>query len=182
MTFVLETTRLTLDPVSGGDEDFLIVHWSDPRIRRFLFDATPAVSDEIVQTVAESVRDFGTVGIGLWLIRLAPDGQPIGAIGLRPLDDLGLEVFYSLTPESWGNGYATEAAGGVMHYGLGPLGLTEVFAEVDAGNTASATVIERVGMQDFATVPGCLGPMTRYRKSSNKSINDTEAEPHQRPR
>jgi [ribosomal protein S5]-alanine N-acetyltransferase len=53
----------------------------------------------------------------------------------------------------------------VIGYALGPLGLTEVFAEVDEGNRASAAVIERVGMTAFTTVPGVLGPLTRYRKT-----------------
>jgi RimJ/RimL family protein N-acetyltransferase len=168
VTPVLELQRLTLDPVSGEDEDFLITHWSDPRIRHFLFDATPPVADEIMQAITNSVVDFAAVGYGLWLIRPARGSQPVGAIGLRPLDDLGLEVFFSLTPTSWGNGYATEAAGAVIDYALGPLRLTEVFAEVDAANTASAAVIERLRMTAFATVPGVHGPMTRYRKTRNQ--------------
>ena len=60
---------------------------------------------------------------------------------------------------------ATTPAHGVIGYALGPLGLTEVFAEVDEGNRASAAVIERVGMTAFTTVPGVLGPLTRYRKT-----------------
>lgn len=165
---VLELNRLTLHPVSPADGDFLVAHWSDQRIRRFLFDATPAVPDEIVQAITDSVRDFATVGYGLWLIR--PLGShPVGAVGLRRLDDLGLEVFYSLKPASWGSGYATEAAGGVLDYALGPLGLTEVFAEVDAGNAASAAVIERLGMTALATVPGEFGPIVRYRKTRNNT-------------
>jgi [ribosomal protein S5]-alanine N-acetyltransferase len=90
------------------------------------------------------------------------------AVGLRPLDDLGLEVFYSLTPASCGNGYATEAARGVIDYALGPLGVTEVLAEVDVGNTASAAVIERLGMSAFATLPGSLAAMTRYRRTADE--------------
>ena len=168
MTFVLDLQRLTLRPVSDGDKDFLIAHWSDPRVRRFLFDATPAVAEQIVGAITESVRGFATVGYGLWLIRPARDSVPVGAVGLRPLDDLGLEVFYSLTPASWGNGYATEAACGVIDYALGPLGVTEVFAEVDVGNTASAAVLERLDMSAFATAPGSLGPMTRYRRTADE--------------
>ena len=83
--------------------------------------------------------------------------------GLRPLEDLGLEIFYSLAPGSWGKGYATEAARAVLDHALGPLGLPEVLAEVDEGNTASVAVIERLGMIPFDVVPGLLGPMTRYR-------------------
>lgn len=168
MTDVLELQRLTLHPVSPDDTDFLIAHWSDPTIRRFLFDATPAVPDEITATISASVHGFATVGYGLWLIRLEGDRPPVGVVGLRPLEDLGLEVFYSLIPARWGNGYATEAVGGVIAYALGGLGLAEVFAEVDHGNAASAAVIERVGMTPIATVCGALGPMTRYRTTRNE--------------
>lgn len=168
MTDVLELKRLTLHPVSADDADFLIAHWSDPLIRRFLFDATPAVPDDIRAAITESVRGFATVGYGLWLIRLDGVCPPAGAVGLRPLDNLGLEVFYSVIPASWGNGYATEAAGGVIDYALDRLGLAEVFAEVDHGNAASAAVIERLGMTPIATIGGALGPMTRYRKARNE--------------
>jgi [ribosomal protein S5]-alanine N-acetyltransferase len=64
-----------------------------------------------------------------------------------------------------GPGFATEAARAVLEYALGPLGLTEVLAEVDEGNAASAAVLRRLGMIPFAVVPGLLGPMTRYRKA-----------------
>ena len=50
-----------------------------------------------------------------------------------------------------------------MEYGLGPLGLPEVLAEVDEGNAASLAVVKRLGMTAYAVVPGLLGPMTRYR-------------------
>ena len=78
-------------------------------------------------------------------------------------EGLGLEVFYGLAPGSWGKGFATEAARAVLDHALGPLGLPEVLAEVDEGNTGSIAVIERLGMTPFAVVPGVLGPMIRYR-------------------
>jgi hypothetical protein len=62
-------------------------------------------------------------------------------------------------------GYATEAARAVVEHALGPLGLPEVLAEVDAGNAASVAVVERLGMTPFEVVPGLLGPMTRYRRT-----------------
>ena len=90
-------------------------------------------------------------------------GNLAGTAGLRPLDDIGLEIFYSLAPGSWGRGYATEAARAVVGHALDTLGLAEVLAEVDEGNTASVAVVKRLGMTPFAVVPGVLGPMTRYR-------------------
>ena len=72
-------------------------------------------------------------------------------------------------PGAWGKGYATEAARAVVEAALGPLGLPEVLAEVDAGNAASVAVIKRLGMEAFDVVPGLLGPMTRYRRSARSS-------------
>ena len=90
----------------------------------------------------------------------------MGTAGLRPLEESGLEIFYSLAPGAWGRGYATEAARAVVEYGLGALGLPEVLAEVDEGNAASVAVVKRLGMTPYAVVPGVLGPMTRYRTTA----------------
>jgi len=162
----IETDRLVLCPVTMDDRAAVLAHWAAPDVRRFLFDGAMLSAAEVAEAITDSVRDFAAAGYGFWIIR-EPDGPGlIGTAGLRPLDDVGLEIFYSLAPGSWGKGYATEAAGAVVEYALGPLGLPEVLAEVDEGNTASIAVIERLGMAEFDVVPGLLGPMARYRKTS----------------
>jgi RimJ/RimL family protein N-acetyltransferase len=163
---VLRTERLVLRPVTAGDHAVLRAHWAAPDVRRFLFDGATLSADEIAETIEDSARDFGRAGFGLWLVHENGGTDLVGTAGLRPLEDLGLEIFYSLAPGSWGKGYATEAARAVLDHALGPLGLPEVLAEVDEGNTASVAVIERLGMIPFGVVPGLLGPMTRYRKTS----------------
>lgn len=163
MTNVIALQRLTLCPVAPGDAAFLLDHCNDPHVRRFLFDGSTVAADQISQTIAESMHNFATAGYGLWLIRKTHDRRAVGTVGLRPLDDLGLEVVYSITPRYWGNGYATEAARGIVDFALNQLGLKAVYGEVDEANTASIAVIERIGMTRFATVSGVLGPMVRYR-------------------
>jgi len=69
-----------------------------------------------------------------------------------------------------GPSFAIEAARGVIDYALGPLRLTEVFAEVDEGNTASAAVLDRVGMLPFGEVAGALGAVVRYRTARRPSV------------
>jgi len=165
LTKVIALHWLTLCPVAHGDTAFLLDHWNDPDVRRFLFDGSSVAADQISQTIAESMHNFATAGYGLWPIRKTHDRGAVGTVGLRPLDDLGLEVFYSITPRYWGNGYATEAACGIVDFALNRLGLKAVYAEVDESNTASAAVIERIGMTPFATVAGVLGPMVRYRRT-----------------
>jgi ribosomal-protein-alanine N-acetyltransferase len=163
---VLTTERLVLRPVTAGNHAVLLAHWTVPDVRRFLFDGEAPSAAEVTETIEESVRNFAAGGYGVWLIEAADGPGLVGTAGLRPLDDLGLEIFYSLAPASWGHGYATEAARAVVDHALGPLGLPEVLAEVDEGNAASVAVIKRLGMTPFAVVPGVLGPMTRYRKTA----------------
>ena len=180
---ILTTERLALRPVTAGDHAVLLAHWTQPEVRRFLFDGAAPSAAEVTETIEESIRDFAAGGYGIWLIQEAEEmglGGPapigpgpigpgligpglIGTAGLRPLDDLGLEIFYSLVPASWSRGYATEAARAVVAHALGTLGLPVVLAEVDEGNASSVGVVKRLGMTPFAVVPGALGPMTRYR-------------------
>ena len=162
---ILTTQRLVLRPVTARDHAALLTHWTVPDVRRFLFDGATPSAAEVTEAIEDSARDFAAGGYGVWLIREEDHAELVGTAGLRPLEDLGLEIFYSLAPASWGRGYATEAARAVVEHALGPLGLPEVLAEVDEGNTASIAVIERLGMTPFDVVPGLLGPMTRYRKT-----------------
>ncbi|WP_157762503.1 GNAT family N-acetyltransferase [Nocardia yamanashiensis] len=160
MAYVLTTSRLTLRPVTPADHAALLAHWTTPQVREFLFDGAVMTDDEVSGVIADSVRTFAADGYGLWL---ACSPTLIGTAGLRPLDDLGLEIFYSLAPSAQGRGYATEAAVAVIDHARETLALPAVFAEIDAGNTASHAVVTRLSMTPFATVPGLLGPMTRYR-------------------
>jgi RimJ/RimL family protein N-acetyltransferase len=160
---VLRTERMVLRPVTADDHAVLLAHWTQPDVRRFLFDGTTLSAAEVAETIEESIGDFAARGYGIWLIEFGSGTGLVGTAGLRPLEESGLEIFYSLAPGAWGQGYATEAARAVVEYGLGPLGLPEVLAEVDEGNTASVAVVKRLGMSRYAVVPGVLGPMTRYR-------------------
>jgi len=173
VSHTLTTGHLVLEPATEADHAALLAHWTAPQVRRFMFDGAVLTPDEISTAIRDSAASFQNFRYGLWLVRPRRNGGPAageagpltGTAGLRPLEDLGLEIIWSLAPEAQGRGYATEAARAVLDYALGPLGLPEVLAEIDEGNTASARVAERLGMTAFAVVPGLLGPMTRYRKT-----------------
>jgi RimJ/RimL family protein N-acetyltransferase len=56
-----------------------------------------------------------------------------------------VEVGWHLHPDSWGHGYATEAASAVIERGFAA-GVPEVYAVVRPGNEASMAVCRRLGM------------------------------------
>ena len=84
---------------------------------------------------------------GCWAIE-RPDTVVAGTVLLKPLPNgVGeVEVGWHLPPDSWGHGYATEAARAVIERGF-DAGLPEVYAVVRPGNAASLAVCARLGMQ-----------------------------------
>jgi RimJ/RimL family protein N-acetyltransferase len=79
-----------------------------------------------------------------------------GTVLLKPLPEgVGeVEVGWHLHPDSWGRGYATEAARAVVDRGF-TAGLPEVYAVVRPGNARSMAVCRRLGMAP-------LGRMRRW--------------------
>ncbi len=57
------------------------------------------------------------------------------------------EIGFVVKPAEQGRGYATEMAAEMMRLGFEDLGLRRVIGRLDARNTASARVLEHLGMR-----------------------------------
>jgi RimJ/RimL family protein N-acetyltransferase len=62
-------------------------------------------------------------------------------------DDEQAVLWYTLHPDSWGHGYAPEAARALVGFGFRELGLHRVWADTDPENLASVRVLEKLGMR-----------------------------------
>ena len=73
----------------------------------------------------------------------------IGDCGLYICDVANREgrIGYLLSHESWGHGFATETARGLLRFGFNDLHLHRIFTHCDLENVASAHVLEKIGMQ-----------------------------------
>lgn len=60
-------------------------------------------------------------------------------------------LFYLVEKTRRSKGYATEAAGAVLDYAFGELGLAKVHAGMDVGNPASIRVADKLGMERLGT-------------------------------
>ena len=56
------------------------------------------------------------------------------------------EVLWSLHPESWGHGFATEAARAALDFGFRTLDMKLIFAVTRPDNRASQAVMTRLGL------------------------------------
>ena len=149
---LIATARLMMRPFETDDVDALHLLWTDPGVRKFLWDDRVIPRETAVDVVESSVDGFVNHGFGLWAIRFENDVKLIGFAGLRHFtEDCSaneeVELLYGVTPELWGKGIAPEAARAVVRYGFEELRLANIYAGADPPNTASFRVIEKLGMK-----------------------------------
>jgi [ribosomal protein S5]-alanine N-acetyltransferase len=142
----LRTPLLVLSPLEDRDLNALHDHWNDPRVSRFLWDASPVPLETVAEVIARSSQTFEASGWGLWSLRLTAESPLIGVCGLSPFEHGdGIELLYSLTPSHQSKGLATEAATAVVAYAFDTLGLPEIIATTDDDNTPSLRLLTRLG-------------------------------------
>jgi ribosomal-protein-alanine N-acetyltransferase len=104
--------------------------------------------EESKKSLIAILKHWGKHGFGIWGIVDKANGALIGRCGLNKIDETSeVEVDFVLTPNSWGKGYATEAAKAALEYGFQRLKLQNIIALAKPDNTASRRVIEKIGMQ-----------------------------------
>ena len=145
----LRTDRLLLRELVASDWAAVLAYQSDPRYLRYY---------EWEERTEDEVRAFLAMLIGYqheiprlkfqFAVTLPETGQLIGNCGIRVRDPDArrADIGYEFDPGHWGNGYATEVARAMLAFGFGPLGLHRIAAECLAENTASAHVLEKIGM------------------------------------
>jgi RimJ/RimL family protein N-acetyltransferase len=146
---VLKTERLMLRQLGPGDAPFILRLLNEPSWLRF-------IGDRGVHTLADAgryiekgpIEMYGRLGFGLYHVRLAASGEPIGMCGLlkrETLDDVDLG--FAFFPEFWGKGYAREAAAAVMSYERSRLPLSRIVAITTPANDASRRLLEKLGFK-----------------------------------
>ena len=158
---VLETARLTLRRVTLEDAPFVLEVLLDPGYMRFVADRGVRTVEGAARYIEEKfLPSYEQHGFGFYLMELKIDGTPIGICGLakrETLDDV--DVGYSVVERFAGNGYAFEAAAGVMHYARQVLGLPRIVGITGIDNVASAKVLEKIGLrfEKMIELPGYEG-------------------------
>jgi RimJ/RimL family protein N-acetyltransferase len=154
---VLSTPRLRLRPWTTSPADLarLADIYDRPEVTRWLGGPPTVPPAELVARWA-AVTEVDARH-GCWAIQpVGGDAPPAGTLLLKPLPNgVGeVEVGWHLHPDSWGRGYATEAAAAVIDRAF-RVGVPEVYAVVRPGNEPSLAVCRRLGMRP-------LGRMTRW--------------------
>jgi RimJ/RimL family protein N-acetyltransferase len=145
---VITTERLVIRPWRLDEADRLFDIYRRPEVVRWLGAEPMQDGGEAIAMIERNLRRFEADSrFGSWAVVDESTGVPVGSVILKPLPDGEgeVEIGWQLHPNSWGNGFATEAAGAVLDRGFAD-GLAEVWAVTDLDNERSAAVCRRIGM------------------------------------
>jgi len=143
----VETNRLYLSAINISDIDFLSRLWSNPVLRvHALLPSTYERAKTNAESWANKAKDHISETNNL-VIKLKDAYQPVGNIIFTcSSNGEGMINQYSITPEYWGNGYATEAAMEAVKCLFEGLNAVEVVADCFPDNVRSMNVITKIGM------------------------------------
>lgn len=148
----LSTERLTLRLFTPADLDDVFAYQSREDVCRYLLHE-PRTRDELVPKIAEWAaasrlekdKDYLQLAAEL-------DGRVIGHMFFEivNVESMQGEIGWTLHPDFFGRGYASEAADAVLDLAFGDIGMHRVRAELDPRNDASVALCLRLGMRHEA--------------------------------
>ena len=152
MTTVLQTKRLILRTWQDSDLQPMSEINQDPAVMEYF----PSTGD-VQQTRAHIKRIMehqASHGYSLFAVEIKLTGEMIGFVGLlhRTREEFNAaftpatEIGWRLSSKHWNQGYATEAARAVLHYGFTELDLNEIVSFAVLHNQPSRRVMEKIGL------------------------------------
>jgi ribosomal-protein-alanine N-acetyltransferase len=135
-------------PFTLGDLDELHRLWTDPGVRKYLWDDTVISREQAEAVIASSIDSSASHGFGLWSVYPKDEAALIGFCGFRLFGEpQEVEILYGVAPSHWGQGLATEAAQAMLRCGFEEHGFDLIYAGADPPNAASFRVMEKTGMK-----------------------------------
>jgi RimJ/RimL family protein N-acetyltransferase len=156
----LRSERLRLAPLAESDLTEYARLRADPRTRVHSRTGLPLSLAQSRAELDESSAAWRKYGFGTWCIR-ALDGAFVGVIVAVPgqRDPASPDFGWIVVPERWGAGLATEAARLAATDLFERAHVTHLTSYLQAANTASRRVAEKLGMRLRETGPGQHGEL-----------------------
>lgn len=144
----LKTDRLVLRPYEVRDVEPTLAYYSDQEVSRYLLSEpfTPKTAKEAVEKRLQRIHPTRS-GESLALV-VQHEGDVVGDVMLELLGEQSSmgEIGWCFNPAYAGRGFATEAANALLGLAFEHYEMHRVKAQMDARNSASAQLCERLGM------------------------------------
>ncbi len=148
--YFLETERLIIQKMTLDDFDDIAQMLLNPMVmyaweHRF-------TEKEVIEWICKNLHYYEEYGYAYFLALDKHTEQTVGQVALLQDTINGTnyhEIGYIIKKEYWGNGYAYEAAQGLIKYAFQKLNAPEVIAEIRPMNIWSINIAKKLGMKHF---------------------------------
>lgn len=150
----VETTRLLLKNALLSDAGFFLRLMNSSNWLQFIgdrgIDSLLKAEDYIENNIKRSYRNFG---FGLYVMCLKKTEIPIGICGFVKRDYLkNPDIGFAILPEFENEGYTSEAALEVIHYGKTHLKLDTILGVTTNENVGSKRILKKIGLSKIDTI------------------------------
>ncbi|MBS4199968.1 GNAT family N-acetyltransferase [Bacillus sp. FJAT-49732] len=143
---ISETNRLILKVFDAEDMDAAKRFWGDREVMAYCGGPTPYENLGIV--LDSYIRCYKATGLSVYAVVEKETGKIIGAAGFNIRGSLeNVELLYHFSKESWGKGFATEAAAACVKIAKENGNVKSIFASADPKHAQSLKILEKVGFE-----------------------------------
>jgi len=150
----LETERLILRRLVPLDiEPFSAFMRDDEATRYMVFTTEQRTHDGAKEMIDYTISAYDTKEAVFVLAIADKEGKYLGSLGATPTENpTEIEFFYTLLPNYWGKGFATEATQQLLHYLFNNTDAEVLVAYVFPENSSSIGVLDRLGLTKIGEV------------------------------
>ena len=144
----VETERLLLRPFRESDLDAYTAMLQAPGVRASLHLPDDIGPEKAFEQMSMWLGQWQLRGTGQWALVEKATGEFVGRAGSHwPLrrDWPGIEIGWTLHPDHWHKGYATEAGAAARDYVFAHHDVAEIYSVILPENSASQAVARRLG-------------------------------------
>lgn len=152
--------RLIYARSTPDDIDLMLELDSDPEVMKYINGGIPTTRDDLINIYLPRLAKYTNLekGWGQWKVCLKGSNEFIGWILIRPMDFFSdnpkyhdIEIGWRFKQNSWGKGYATEAAKAVKAVIAQRPEVTHITAIAEEGNNASINIMKKLGLTYLKT-------------------------------
>ena len=171
--FECRTERLHCRAPGGRDHAGYRALFLDPRVQRWLFPPplAPYGRRDVASLLRADVEHWNRHGFGPWALTDRGTGAFVGRGGLAWTTVAGrraVELPWSIVPERWGQGLATEAGRAALGAAR-DAGIGEVVSLTLVENAASRRVMAKLGLEEAGEIEHAGLPHVLYRAATGSA-------------
>ena len=143
---MIKTERLQMVPLEGKYSEDVFQLWGNFEVIKYTYNKLlSSIEDCHIRLNDWLSMHKDNIGANKFAILL--DNRMIGIVGFPVIDNDNLKCafFYQIIEEYWGNGYALEAAQGVLNYIFEKHSNAYVIADAVVLNIASIKILNKLG-------------------------------------